>query len=482
MNIGAGFVDKLCKYVILLIISLFPLCTWNLNPQHLAYNSDLCSTSEMASENGMDRTLPLITTNKPAYIKNSEMQLDKTNKIGEFEMYEAVHKIVGDDILCIQLERDLWRVYLKSNESRSVLLVQGIEIRNITVQVYDSNPYSTGAANAREKVLKVTICGLPLSVDDSAVLEMLQSFDVTIKSSLKYENIRNPDTHRMTNVLNGNRFLYISPLPENKSLPRNATCAKLKCRIYHHDQIVGNPKVQCFNCWEHGHQKQHCKNVKVCRVCKEPGHTPGSPECPHYKESQDDVVVFQGKSNPLSNFFPCDLHVFGERHKSAEHAYQLTKAIRSSNPDAAQKVRDAETALEAKRIGHTVPDPPGWDEDKETVMEEIVAEKVEQIAEVKAKIENLSTSTVFAEGTFDMHWGTGLDVNATLHTTHSKWPGKNRLGKLYQKIITKRIRKLRSSSVPRKGTGTESQSNIEDFLTDLRKHKKNTKGNKGNPD
>jgi predicted NAD-dependent protein-ADP-ribosyltransferase YbiA (DUF1768 family) len=143
-------------------------------------------------------------------------------------------------------------------------------------------------------------------------------------------------------------------------------------------------------------------------VCKEPGHTLGSPECPHNKEFQDDVVVFQGKSNPLSNFFPCDLHIFGECHKSAEHAYQLTIAIRYSNSDVAQKIRDWEIALEAKRISHTVPDPPGWNEDKETVMEEIVAEKVERIEEVKDKIENLSMSTVFAEGTFDIHWCTRI--------------------------------------------------------------------------
>lgn len=169
----------------------------------------------------------------------------------------------------------------------------------------------------------------------------------------------------MTSVLNGNRFIYIAPLPNNKSLPRSATCAKLKCRIYHYNQVVDDPKAQCFNCWENGHQKQQCKNPKVCRVCKEPGHAPGSSDCRH-EESPDNVVVFQGQDNPLSNFFPCNLRIFGEHHKSAEHAYQLTKVIRSGNTDAAQKVRDAETALDAKRIGNSVKDPQGWSDDKET--------------------------------------------------------------------------------------------------------------------
>ena len=69
--------------------------------------------------------------------------MDKNKKTGDFQMYESIHKKVGDEVLCIQLERDLWRVYLKSKESRSVLIVEGFEIRNITAQVYESNPYST---------------------------------------------------------------------------------------------------------------------------------------------------------------------------------------------------------------------------------------------------------------------------------------------------------------------------------------------------
>lgn len=176
----------------------------------------------------------------------------------------------------------------------------------------------------------------------------------------------------------------------------------------------------------------------------------------------------------MSNFFPCNLRVFGEHHKSAEHAYQLTKAIRSGNTDAAQKVRDAETALDAKRIGNSVRDPQGWNDDKETVMEEIVTAKADQIAEVRAVLEKLDGNTIFAEGTFDMFWGTGLDKEATLYTKNNKWPGKNKLGLLYQKLASRHIRKLRSSSLPRKGASAEGQPNIEEFLKDLRKQRKKT--------
>lgn len=113
-------------------------------------------------------------------------------------------------------------------------------------------------------------------------------------------------------------------------------------------------------------------------------------------------------------------------------------------------------------------------------MEEIVSAKIQQIPKVQAKLENSNSSTLFTEGTFDMQWGTGLDVDATLHTDHKMWPGENKLGKIYQRIASKLTRKLRSSSLPRRGANNEGQSNIEDFLKDLKKgRKKNDKSDAG---
>ena len=97
------------------------------------------------------------------------------------------------------------------------------------------------------------------------------------------------------------------------------------------------------------------------------------------------IVVFQAKSNPLSNFYPCDLKFYGEHHKSAEHAYQLTK-IRAGNLDAAKKVIEAPAAFDAKQIGHKITDPQEWSKKKKIVMEEIGSSKAEQIPEVRIKL------------------------------------------------------------------------------------------------
>lgn len=85
--------------------------------------------------------------NRPLYIKNREMQNNSNNKITDFELYKAMKGKIGDNILYIQYDRDLWRVLLKSMESRSDLLLYGFELRKISVKVYNSNLYSTVIKN-----------------------------------------------------------------------------------------------------------------------------------------------------------------------------------------------------------------------------------------------------------------------------------------------------------------------------------------------
>lgn len=300
---------------------------------------------------------------------------------------------------------------------------------------------------------------------------MATSHNVSLKSEIKYEKIRHPVTHRMTSVLNGNRFLYVQPLPNKTSLPRIVYCAGLKCRLYHHGQETTSSQVQCFNCWGMGHRKTSCKKAKACRVCQKEGHEPGSPDCKHFEQPSETVVAFQGKDNPLSNFYPCEIKAFGEVHQSAEHAYQFTKAVRSGDMDAVQKIRESFTALEAKRIGHTVKDPVGWNKERESVMEEIIMHKVDQVKDFRAKLERADTKTVFAEATFDTFWGTGLDVTGTKGTNPSKWPRDNKLGLIVKKAAAAKCgRRLWSVSVPRKGNQNEdNQTNLDKFIKEAKK-------------
>ena len=77
----------------------------------------------------------------------------------------------------MQKDRELWRLYVNSQESRTKLLCKGFEIRNTKVRIYDTNPFFAGLSNPVEKVLKITVKGGPLSVDDGEVMKMLNKFN-----------------------------------------------------------------------------------------------------------------------------------------------------------------------------------------------------------------------------------------------------------------------------------------------------------------
>ena len=204
-------------------------------------------------------------TDKPVYFKNSELVAD-SQSITDYDILQSVILSVGDTVRCLQLDRDLWRIYLTNKECRQKLLLEGFQFRNQTVSVYDSNPFSSGAKNPNDPVLKVTVSGIPLSVQDTEIIKMLLSFNVELKSELRFENIRNPVTGKMTSVLNGNRFVYIVPLPDGTSLPRFAYCAGRKCRIFHYGQNKPKQDIKCKNCWDTGHHARYCKNEQRCKV------------------------------------------------------------------------------------------------------------------------------------------------------------------------------------------------------------------------
>ena len=48
--------------------------------------------------------------NKLVYLKNSELIAD--NKTSDYDILQSVELCHGDNVKCLQLDRDLWRIYL----------------------------------------------------------------------------------------------------------------------------------------------------------------------------------------------------------------------------------------------------------------------------------------------------------------------------------------------------------------------------------
>ena len=411
-------------------------------------------------------------TIKPLYLKNGDLQFSEGKRVSDYDLMDPVMSVIGDNLHCIQLDRNLWRIYVKTKESRQKLLTQGIDINNMSVSFYDTNPYSSGATSVDQKTLKIRICGLPLSVDESAVHELLNKLNVKLVSKVMYEKIRHPETNRMTSVLNGTRFMYIEPLPNGENLPRNNSCAGLRCQIFHFGQPKHNRSLLCTKCWNTDHTRSRCKNEECCKICQKPGHKPGDKDC-EYFETQKNLTMFSGSDDILSNFYPCEIDIFGIKHKSAEHAFHYAKALRCGDLDAANNIKEAEDAVAALRFGNKIKDNEQWTSTKTSVMEEILENKCVQVPGFCEKLRTTKLTTTFVATIYDNEWGSGLDQHATVNTKQTKWPGKNLLGTMV-KTIAKKCRKRKLSDQWSRGKQKSSQReasrqlDIVKMLRDLR--------------
>lgn len=394
-------------------------------------------------------------TQKPVYLRNRDIQTEKNKYISDYDIAVAASAKVND-VYCVQRDRDLWRIYVKSPESRMQLVNTGFELGSRSIQVFDTNPYSAGTENPNEKVIRVLIKGLPISVDDNCVSKMLEKHGAKLTSDIKLEKIRHPISHRMTDFHNGNRFVYMSPM-DGKFLPRTTTCAGLRCTIVHKGQPSRETKKQCTNCWADDHYKNNCEYEACCRICKEPGHSPGSKQCTLYVTEQEDVVAFAGQDNPLSNFFPTELKIFGATYSSAEQAFQHVKAMRSGDLNKAESISNAETALDAKRIGNQILVSDAWLDSRDEVMREILESKIKQCEEFREALGKIKKTNILAEATWDTYWGTGLNNVGTIHTVMQRWPGQNKLGRMLDNLA-RQMQVNRSNSKQRSGTRASNKS------------------------
>ena len=151
---------------------------------------------------------------KPLYLNNNDLQSLGDRELLDFDLINPIKKIIGDDLLCVQLDRNLWCVYLTNADSRYKLLIQGVEINNTTYEFYDTKSYAPGAKSVNQKILKLRICRLLLSVADSAVCKMLDKLNVKLTKKITNVKIRDPETKRMTSILNDTIFLFTEPLPD----------------------------------------------------------------------------------------------------------------------------------------------------------------------------------------------------------------------------------------------------------------------------
>ena len=102
--------------------------------------------------------LPVFHQQITVYLRNNDLDNNQNKNVNDYEMLKSVTKCFNDTKR-IQMDRDLWRIYGGSHESRNkqLLLNQGFEFRNTTALAFETNPFSAGTSSPSEDVLKITI-------------------------------------------------------------------------------------------------------------------------------------------------------------------------------------------------------------------------------------------------------------------------------------------------------------------------------------
>lgn len=172
----------------------------------------------------------------------------------------------------------------------------------------------------------------------------------------------------------------------------------------------------------------------TCIVCRRAGHQTLGPECPRRLETPtENITLFKGKADALSNFYPCDLKVFGHAFKSSEHAYQYMKARYYGKMQLADEVRRQKSACAAKRLVRNLRTEVGWESERLDVMRHIIQAKLESVPEYRHQLVN--ARRVIAECVpGDNYWSSGLSKDLTVWCREENWPGKNIMGKLHMKL------------------------------------------------
>ena len=214
------------------------------------------------------------------------------------------------------------------------------------VPLYEQNPYKTSQITPENRKDKLTIKGLPMSVSNEDIQNMLVSKGIVLSTPIKFSQMR--DEHgSLPRYKNGDRFVYCQPF--QPSIP---------CQ-----QKVGD-----FKC--------HGKNNYECRSCALIGHKTGDEQCP--AKTEDSILAFSGYQW-ISNHYLTPIVVFDqdEPFRSTEHAFFWKMALDFGHEDLAARIKEAVHAGAVKQLRKEMEETARyeWEDENTGIMKDLIIQK-----------------------------------------------------------------------------------------------------------
>jgi ribA/ribD-fused uncharacterized protein len=374
------------------------------------------------------------------FLHNSVSQ--RGQNITEYDVcMAAAHAVKREDVQGSQKIGNLWRVYVKTNESRVQLAVKGIDIFQQHVSLSTENPYSSNSRDSR--AIRVTIYDVKMHYSNELVEKHLKALGAKLVKPVSNSKIKDNDG-KDTEFIGGDRFTYAeTEHTKAHPLPDYILIGDCVARIKHYGQ---KPKPEnCTKCFLSGHPPWACRNGVACRACKKLGHREGQEKCEHFGKNED-VRTFGGRRDPLSNFHFCHFKYNGFDYVTREQAYQHQKAIICNNEPVANAIMNTEDPVQVKSLSKCIVKNDTWKAMEEEVMGEICYQAACQNDRYNEELVSTSGLTLIEAVRGDYIWGSGLSHDATLYTQKDKLPGANKMGSILMEVRERVIQDIHMNS------------------------------------
>lgn len=150
----------------------------------------------------------------------------------------------------------------------------------------------------------------------------------------------------------------------------------------------------------------------------------------------DNALAFFTKRSFLSNHFPSEFVIEGEKYFTVEQYLAVKRAIFSDNPEMIRKAKTARDPKQAKYVLNSLKEdrPDQWYEGIEEVLLEGLRAKFLQNSTLRASLID-TKNLLLGEASKDLRWGIGMTLADPDVLNHSLWnPEGNLLGRSLMKI------------------------------------------------
>lgn len=149
-------------------------------------------------------------------------------------------------------------------------------------------------------------------------------------------------------------------------------------------------------------------------------------------------TCFYGSKSPLSNMYQTIIRdpFTDKQYRSSEAMYQARKAEFFGDKALAERIRNAPTAYQSKRLGQTVPgfDLNTWRRHAPSIMLDILKLKFGQNERLKHYLLHFTKSWIAESSKYDNFYGTGIHIQDEDCLNPTRWTGRNMMGLILQEV------------------------------------------------